>query len=202
MDDLESPPKLERPVPLDQVFTRCFRGGKFHPFAPRVDEVSILDIAHSLALKCRFNGHTPSMYSVAQHSVLVARQIINWDGRWALKGLLHDAAEAYLVDLPTPIKKHVQFRNEWIALETRIDEAIHTAFGIAFFAGTRYIKDIDRRMLVTEQRDLMVYDQLGEGGCYDGVEPFDFTIEPWTSERAEEEFLMDFKKYMGQRCRS
>lgn len=187
-----------------EVFLRTYTGGKFHPFDPKPDEVSILDIAHALSQQCRFSGHTKKFYSVAQHSVLVARQIINWDSRFALKGLLHDAPEAYLIDLPTPIKYNVSFTNEWKTLDMKISEAIHYAFGIAFFSGTRYIKQIDHRMLLTEQRDLMIGAEPGEAKDADGlpVEPFDFKIEPWTSERAEEEFLMDFKKYMGQRCRS
>lgn len=196
-------PKLERQTPIEEVYIRTYTGGKFHVFAPKPDEVSILDIAHALSQQCRFTGHTRKFYSVAQHSVLVARQSKCWGDQYELKGLLHDAAEAYLVDLPTPIKRNVTFASEWRGLDARITDAVHGAFGIQYHGASHYIKGLDHRMLLTEQRDLMNGADLNEmnHGWYNREwrKPFDFTIEPWSSEQAEEEFLKDFKKYMGMR---
>jgi len=75
---------------------------------PTVDAISIHDIAHSLSLLCRYNGHTPQFYSVAEHSVLVSR-ILPDD--LALVGLLHDATEAYVGDMSRPCKKSLRFIN-------------------------------------------------------------------------------------------
>lgn len=198
---------LERQTPIDEVYIRTYTGGKFHVFAPKPDEVSILDIAHALSQQCRFTGHTRKFYSVAQHSVLVGRQAEQWDvvhaEAYRLKGLLHDAAEAYLVDLPTPIKRNVTFASEWKGLDARITDAVHGAFGIQYHGASHYIKGLDHRMLLTEQRDLMNgadLNEMNQGTYMAGWRtPFDFTIEPWSSEQAEEEFLKDFKKYMGMR---
>lgn len=84
-------------------FIVTFTGRHFHPFDPSPDEVILQDIAHSLALKCRYTGHCSRFYSVAQHSVLVAALV---PVEYRKEALLHDAAEAYLADLAFPLKNH------------------------------------------------------------------------------------------------
>lgn len=76
------------------------------PFAPQMDQINIDDIVHSLSLQCRFNGHTQFMYSVARHCIYVAEHLEREGEEPIVQmcGLLHDAAEAYLCDIPTPIK--------------------------------------------------------------------------------------------------
>lgn len=74
-----------------------FTGRRIDTLAPDPCEIEIDDIAHSLAQQCRFLGHTDGFYSVAQHSVLVSGFVPDRDALW---GLLHDAAEAYVCDLP------------------------------------------------------------------------------------------------------
>jgi len=84
------------------------RGG--HAFDPKVGKISFVDvedIAHALSNICRYSGHCRKFYSVAEHSVLVSRIIrAMWpddlDAIWA--GLLHDATEAYVGDVTTPLK--------------------------------------------------------------------------------------------------
>lgn len=185
------------------IYIRTYTGGKFHPFAPKPDEVSILDIAHSLSQQCRFSGHTRKFYSVAQHSVLVARHLTFRATNFLLAALLHDAPEAYLVDLPTPIKRNVSFTDEWRRLDSWIADSINEAFWVTTAGTVRIIKEIDHRMLLTEQRDLMCGADLNEmniGWRGPVLEPFDFTIEPWSCEQAEEEFLTDFREYMKLRA--
>ena len=72
-------------------------GIQFWPLDPRPEDILIEDIAHALSNQCRFAGHCCFHYSVAQHSVLVSENVPAQDAMW---GLLHDAGEAYLVDLP------------------------------------------------------------------------------------------------------
>jgi uncharacterized protein len=80
---------------------RTYTGKFVDPFNLRPEDIDIDDIAHALSNQCRFAGHTTHFYSVGQHSLNVMSRL-----EWPLKiyGLLHDAAEAYLIDLPTPIK--------------------------------------------------------------------------------------------------
>lgn len=93
------PSRSTGPVPSIQTYT----GKEVFPLSPDASAIDIRDIAHSLALQVRFAGHTAEPYSIAQHSVLVSYMVPK---QYALWGLLHDASEAYLVDLPRPIKHH------------------------------------------------------------------------------------------------
>ena len=101
-----------------------FTGRTFYPLSPRAEDIDIEDIAHALAMKCRFSGHTQVFYSVAEHSVLVSKLVPE---KYALAGLLHDAAEAYLADVAGPIKSAFQKFQE---AEMRLMDVIEDKFGI------------------------------------------------------------------------
>lgn len=83
------------------VWTQTRTGRAFYPQSPLPEDICIEDIAHALGNLCRFSGHTRRFYSVAEHSVHVSTQV---PPEHALQALLHDATEAYLVDVPKPIK--------------------------------------------------------------------------------------------------
>jgi len=86
------------------------------------------DIAHSLSQICRFNGHTQRFYSVAEHSVNVSAVCEHlWGKRLAYYGLLHDATEAYISDLPRPVKAMFP---EIKKLEKEIWESMLEFFGL------------------------------------------------------------------------
>jgi hypothetical protein len=87
----------------------------------------INDIAHALGMNCRFNGHTEYFYSVAEHSLLVADLMSICQLGDPREGLLHDAAEAYLTDVPSPWK---QFLPDWKAVDARWDLALREHFGL------------------------------------------------------------------------
>ena len=110
------------------TWSQTYSGHKFDILNPDRDAIVIEDIAHSLALTNRFNGHTKWPYSVAQHSVLVSQLVPE---QYALHGLMHDAAEAYLGDIPKPWKSYVSIRGVDIGdIEADIDDAIHDRFGL------------------------------------------------------------------------
>lgn len=75
-----------------------------NPLQPNPDDIEIEDIAHALSNLCRFTGHCPDFYSVAQHSVLVS---LVCNPIFAKEALLHDATEAYLNDINTPVKQNL-----------------------------------------------------------------------------------------------
>jgi len=140
----------------------------FHLTDPKPDMVVIDDIAHSLANLCRFTGHSKVFYSVAQHCVLCALQVedyIHADSAHRAHrvrkvqrlALMHDAAEAYVGDMSSPLK---MLFPEFRIIEERIQAVVHAALGIE--SDTRSeatVRDIDFRMLFTEKRDVLAVNQ-------------------------------------------
>lgn len=165
----------------NRLHIRTFTGKKFYWDRPEDNELDIRDIAHALSMNCRWTGHVREFYSVAQHSVFVARHCPT--EHW-LAGLLHDAAEAYVHDTPTPLKLFLADAGftAFADLDERVDRAIWTQFGLTW-PRHESVKVADQRMLATEHRDLM------NGGSVP-FEPYDFTITPWSPQRAEAEFLI------------
>lgn len=124
-------------------------GIAFWPLDPRPDEVYIDDIAHALSMLCRYAGHCRHFYSVAEHSVLLSRAMPTVElKRWAL---LHDATEAYLVDIPRPIKRHMP---DYVRLEEHLMGVIADRFGLEGPMPDE-VKDADNRIIVDEMRQLM-----------------------------------------------
>src|SRR5580704_106133 len=93
---------------------------------PRPEDIDINDIAISLSNLCRFGGHVDYFWSVAAHSLLVAQLLPR---PLKLAGLLHDAAEAYIVDIPRPLKLLLP---QYMEIEHRIEAAIGAKFGVSF----------------------------------------------------------------------
>jgi len=135
------------------IMTRS--GRRFWPLAPRIEDVDINDIAHALSMCCRFQGMTSRFYSVAEHSVSVSSACFEQGGIVAARyGLLHDAAEAYLGDVPRPLKKQDAFA-PYRAAERALERLIYERFWLNPDAEPDLVRHIDRRMLRAEQRDLM-----------------------------------------------
>lgn len=168
---------------------QTYTGRQFWPLQPQADHIDIRDIAHSLALQCRFNGHCRGFYSVAQHSVLVSQVVPPQDALW---GLLHDAAEAYISDLPRPLKRTApEFRDA----EERLLAVIMAAFGLQAEMPAA-VAWADDALLATEMRDLMLPPPASWGLP---VEPLALVIEPVSPERAEVLFLARFSELLALR---
>jgi hypothetical protein len=99
-------------------------GLPFYPLHPRRQDVRVADIAHALSHLCRFTGHTEVFYSVAQHSVFVSRLVPE---KFALWGLLHDASEAYIGDVSSPLKSLLQ---DYRYIEHGVEQCVWGAFGL------------------------------------------------------------------------
>lgn len=104
-------------------YIRVFTGRKFWPLDPRPEEIDILDIAHALSMNTRWGGHCHRFYSVAQHSLFVARYLPT------LEALLHDASEGYLLDMPRPLKRQMP---EYSAIEDRLMRCIADRFDFQY----------------------------------------------------------------------
>jgi hypothetical protein len=172
-----------------EAWIQTHSGRRFNPLKPNPDAIVIQDISHALSMQCRFTGHCRSFYSVAQHSVLVSYLCDESDKLW---GLLHDASEAYLVDVPRPLKRTDTFA-PYREAEANMQEAICRRFGLPFQEPPS-VKKADTALLATEARDLMSplhpdWKQM--------VEPLPFKIEPWDPQHAKDMFMKRFFELTG-----
>jgi hypothetical protein len=133
---------------LVMAWIQTFTGKAFDPLSDDPGLIDIRDIAHALSMQCRFNGHCRAFYSVAQHSVHVSQVT---PAPLALWGLLHDAAEAYLSDLPRPVKSQFPLFSQW---EDRLLGRILQEYGLTMPMPDA-VRQADERLLMTEARDLM-----------------------------------------------
>lgn len=168
---------------------QTYTGRKFWPLDPRPEDVCIEDIAHALANKCRFTGHTRQFYSVAQHSVICSF-IVRPENR--LAALLHDASEAYLPDVSRPVKQHL---DGFHAIEDHLMGVIGSVFGVSLPFPSE-VKYADNVALVTERRDVMNYSGHWVHGA--GYEPLTYKIVPVSPKIAKTLFLDRFKELSGR----
>ncbi len=163
--------------------------GTFSLTAPDPDDVVLADVARALSHLCRFTGHTEEFYSVAQHSVLAARiaQERGLNEQQQREALLHDAHEAYVGDMATPLarlcpeyKKFSRLAREAVALRfctaRRVCEAV---------------KKIDAALLLREV-EVLVGDRLGDD--WPEGEPADVVITPWNPPWARRAFLKECQR--------
>ena len=113
------------------------------------EDVAVEDIAHALSQIIRFTGHAKAPYTVAQHSLLVAELVPASDRLWAL---VHDASEAYLGDVSSPLKTLLPDYRE---LEEKFQKVIAGRFGLPWPMPPT-IKRADRVALMAEKRDLLL----------------------------------------------
>ncbi len=162
-----------------------YTGKLVNPLALTVEDVDIRDIAHSLALTARFRGHTSVFYSVAEHCVRCSEMGMgSSDGyRLARHRLLHDAPEAYLCDVPTPLKGQFPILK---CIEEQILDVMYDKFQIPTMTEqtATAVKHADHVMLATEARDLCTF-------SLDRTlpDPLLETIMPWTWQHAERRYL-------------
>jgi len=164
-------------------------GRQFWPMDPRPHEVFIEDIAHALAMICRFGGHCSRFYSVAEHSVLIAPAAAHEHKLWAL---LHEAAEGYIGDKIRPLKPYLGGYRE---AEQKIMRAICVRFNLQLDLPPS-IKALDLALLMDERDQAMV--EPPQPWDVD-VAPLGVTLEFWSPARAKREFLSAFKKCGGRK---
>ena len=128
---------------------RTLSGQYIDPFNPEPDKILLEDIAHALANIPRFGGHLQDFYSVARHS-LHCFSLAPEEHK--LAALLHDASEAYLLDIPTPIKARITGYKE---AEDNLMAVIAEKFGFEYPLNP-IIKEIDKMVLEIEWDVLML----------------------------------------------
>jgi hypothetical protein len=137
-------------------YMHLYTGGKYYPLSPRIEDVDIRDIAHSLAGKFRYGGHTREYESVAEHSVYVCDYNVPGcnSPRERLARLLHDGSETYNGDLIRPLKYSSEFREPFKKVEERNERVISLRFGLPF-PFERHVKIADEAVTSAEVEQIV-----------------------------------------------
>lgn len=159
---------------------------------PDPDVIDLEDVAHCLARTCRFNGAVDSYYSVATHSVYVARRLqeAGWPRQAVRAGLLHDAAEAYVGDMTSGLKRLFP---EYREFERMWEHAVGRRFDV-HIVGVMYVKEADLRARLSEARDLFSvpyppHQLVLDGVMVDGLTPYEARCVSQAPDEAEWSFL-------------
>lgn len=160
---------------------QTYTGVKFYPMSPDASEVSPVDIAHSLSLLCRYNGHVDRFYSVGEHCVLMSQAVEPDVALWAL---LHDATEAYVGDMIRPLKL---YQPDFVQAEVRVMAAICERFGLQPEMPAE-VKSADSRILLVERAALMP--NTRHAWSIDGLSPLPVTVRGWGPGEAERTYLV------------
>lgn len=173
-------------------YITTYMGQHFDPTKPETDKIDIRDIAHALSLTCRGNGHVKSFFSVAQHCINCAMEAEarGLSRRVILACLLHDAGEAYLSDVPRPLKP---FMPEYLRVEEQLLEVIYTKFlGEPLEEEEKQlVKIIDDDMLYYDLRELL--SETLEGAAPKLQINLDYQVMPF--EQVENTYLQLFEKW-------
>lgn len=162
-----------------------YSGKHFHLLQPTGVEIDIEDIAHSLANMCRFGGHVKHFYSVAEHCVHVSTLTGNLDG------LLHDASEAYVADIVSPLKPHLI---NYHHIENAIMLTIAKQYGILWPVSAD-TKDADVAQLKTEARHLLPSKGKDWIPDYPSKRKGGVIPKCWTPDQAKMKFLERFEEF-------
>ena len=151
---------------------------------PSSSDFTIGDVAHGLANVCRYSGQCVRFYSVAEHSILVSETATGFE----YEALLHDAAEAFIGDIPRPLK---QMLPEYKRIEAEVERVILDRFGVSSPLSAQ-VKRADLRVLAAEQKQIMpagtdawVRDQ--------NIEPAPIIVRHLQPEQAKRAFLDRFE---------
>lgn len=167
-------------------------GNYFNLNDPHNSVFTIEDIAHALSNVCRFAGHCREFYSVAQHSVMVSLLV---PSEHALMGLLHDAAEAFVGDVTSPLKALLP---EYQTIENRITNAVYKRFNVGPHQYPT-IKHADLVMLATERKYCMMDTRDGEHWpCLEGIEPLNLRgFRCWEPNEARDKFMDRYEQILA-----
>ena len=187
----------EHAPPAPGPYLQTVSGRWVNPFDPDPEQLDAGDIARALANQCRFGGHCRVFYSVAQHSVIVSELVEQRGGdvEDVFAALMHDASEAYLGDMPHPIKHRSPLGAAFKEAENHLEQVLAKHFNIK--PGVTEIKRADRALLATERKALS-----GENWHWpelDGIEPLDLEVTPWPPDEAAKAFLARFEELNARR---
>lgn len=166
--------------------------GKLFDFAnPKASAIDVKDIAHALSLEARYGGHTDKHYSVAHHAILVCDYLwstTDSNPMWSFYGLHHDSAEAYLKDIPKPLKDMLP---DYRALERAVSYELAVALDLPRnFHKHDMVKRAEIAVTRAEWEQFMVPIKENDWSAYFGdIQAAPIKIKPIKPFVAEAEFL-------------
>jgi uncharacterized protein len=183
--------------PAPGPYLQTVSGRWVNPFDPDPEQLDIGDIARALANQCRFGGHCRVFYSVAQHSVIVSQLVEERGGdvEDVFAALMHDASEAYLGDMPHPLKHRSPLGAAFKEAEDHLEQALAEHFRIK--PGVPAIKQADRALLATERRAFS--DEAWHWPELEGVEPLDLELTAMSPDEAQRAFLERYEALTARR---
>jgi uncharacterized protein len=176
-------------MPIDNrgPWTETYTGKRLHLFNPDPSEIDLESIAHGLGGMPRFSAQANPWYSVCQHSVLGSELCAPEN---SLAFLFHDAAEAFVLDLPSPLKHSDELKG-YVGVENGLQSVIFDKFVIGAY-DIADIKLTDTRMYITERNALMK--PLDDWDT--SVEPYNIKITPWSPKYSEAMFIKKYNELM------
>jgi 5'-nucleotidase len=194
MDEMAAP---NHAPPAPGPYLQTVSGRWVNPFDPDPEQLDAGDIARALANLCRFGGHSRSFYSVAQHSVIVSRLVEErtGDAQDAFAALMHDATEAYLGDMPHPLKHRSPLGTAYKAAEDHLEQALRDRFGIK--PDVPEIKRVDKALLAAERRAFSA--ERWHWPELEGVEPLDVELAAWPPDEAARAFAERYAELDARR---
>jgi len=159
-----------------------YSGEHFYPLDPQPAEIHPEDIAHGLANTCRYSGQCQHFYSVATHSLYVSQELEAADPTVQLYGLFHDAAEAYLGDVPRPFKQEL---GRFEQIEQEILGAVWDRLSVPAPTDAEWqaVMDADNRLFQFEADELLADFQPAT------VPALQYELQPCSPTDAREQFL-------------
>ena len=173
-------------------YITTYTGKHFDPINPDMDAVDIRDIAHALSLICRGNGQVKTFFSVGQHCINadLEAEKRGCSKRVILACLVHDASEAYLSDVPRPLKPSMP---EYVRTENRLLDLIYEKFlGSPLTAEeANLVKCIDNDLLYYDLKELL--NELSDGNAPKLNIKLNYQFVPF--EQVEATYLELYKKW-------
>ncbi len=183
----------------DVGYITTYTGVHFYPTAPSPEDIHIEDIAHALSYICRGNGHVKNFFSVGQHCVNCALESMarGYGRRVSLACLLHDAGEAYMSDVPRPIKVGMPQYKKW---EEALLQVVYEKFlgSVLTEEESVLVKQIDDDMLYFDMK-VLLGEEISEN-VPQMMSLFSQEYVPFIE--VEEEYLNIFKKLYKEKSRN
>lgn len=191
MHDLDSIPRDKRDLygrPRRGDWIQTYRGRQFWPLDPFPSDFDIVDIAAALSKATRYAGHCLRWYSTSEHSVLISRQCreMGLPVRTQRTALMHDGSEAYLIDVPRPIKPYL---GAYLEIEDRMMRAMAHRFDFDW-PMPDVVKALDTSIL-HDERDQNMAPPPAPWPQLSGTSPIGVCLQFWTPDQAFSEFMTE-----------